>query len=144
MDEDEHDALRHPENIMARILIVDDDDMERTLERTILEKLGHQLYSAVDGVNALVIFRAEDIDVVITDMVMPHIDGLSLIREIRRMDESVEVIAVSGVSRDELGLAQDLGAFETLFKPVDPEKLVEAVNTAVMRSQKRTGGSTTL
>ena len=129
---------------MARILIVDDDDMERTLERTILEKLGHQLYSAVDGVNALVIFRAEDIDVVITDMVMPHIDGLSLIREIRRMDESVEVIAVSGVSRDELGLAQDLGAFETLFRPVDPEKLVEAVNTAVMRSQKRTGGSTTL
>ena len=129
---------------MARILIVDDDDMERTLERTILEKLGHQLYFAVDGANALDIFRAEDIDVVITDMVMPHIDGLSLIREIRRMDESVEVIAVSGVSRDELGLAQDLGAFETLFKPFDPEKLVEAVSTAVMRSQRRTGGSTTL
>ena len=127
---------------MARILIVDDDDMERTLERNILEKLGHELYLAVDGANALEVFRAEDIDVVITDMVMPLIDGLSLIREIRRMDPEAEVIAVSGVSRDELGLAQELGAFETLFKPVDPEKLVEAVNSAVTRSQKRTGGST--
>ena len=144
MDKDGYDALRHPENIMARILIVDDDDMERTLERAILEKLGHELYFAVDGVKALEIFRAEDIDVVVTDMVMPHIDGLSLIRELRRIDAGLEVIAVSGVSRDELGLAQELGAFETLFKPVDPEKLVEAVNNAVMRSQRRTGESTTL
>ena len=128
---------------MARILIVDDDDMERTMERAILEKLGHELYFAVDGVNALETLRAEDIDVVITDMVMPHIDGLSLIHEIRRMDEGVEVIAVSGVSRDELALARELGASETLVKPLDPEKLVEAVNNAVMRSQRRTGGSTT-
>jgi CheY-like chemotaxis protein len=122
---------------MARILIVDDDEMERLLARTILEKLGHELYMAEDGEDALEIFRAEDIDVVVTDMVMPHVDGLSFIREIRRMDAGVEVIAVSGVSSDELGLAHELGAFATLAKPVDPEKLVEAVNAAVKRSQSQ-------
>ena len=127
---------------MARILIVDDDDMERTLERKILEKLGHELLMAEDGAKALEIFHAEDIDVVVTDMVMPHIDGLSLIREIRRMNGHTEVVALSGVSRDELGLAHDLGAFETLCKPVDPEKLIEAVTNAVARSQGRGGGAT--
>lgn len=120
---------------MAKILIVDDDDMERVLERTFLESLGHDLRFARDGAEALQVLRAEDIDVLVTDMVMPNVDGLSLIREVKRLNARIEVVAVSGVSRDELGLASDLGAVETLFKPVDQDQLIDAVNKALLRSQ---------
>jgi len=121
---------------MARILIVDDDGATRLLERTFLEKLGHDLHFAKDGAEALTVMDKVDIDVVVTDMVMPNVDGLSLIHTIRRMNPRVGVVAVSGVSRDELGLAQGLGAIEALAKPVDPEQFVEAVKKAVLHAQR--------
>lgn len=120
---------------MARILIVDDDDMERVLERTFLEKLGHHLHFARDGAEALRILEAVDIDVLVTDMVMPNVDGLSLIQAVRKKNPRVGVVAVSGVSRDELGLAHDLGAIETLTKPIDPQRFVDAVKKALAQAR---------
>ena len=122
---------------MARILVVDDDEVELLLAKTMLEELGHELYFAKDGADALRIFRGHDIDVVITDMIMPRIDGLTLIREVRKIDPLAEVIAVSGVSHDELELAKELGVRDVLDKPVDRNKLVEAVSDAVGRAATR-------
>ena len=120
---------------MARILIVDDNEMDLLMAKTILENVGHEIFFATDGEDALGIFRANDIDVVVTDMIMPRVDGLSLIHEIRQIDANAQVVAVSGVSKDELALAEDVGAVETLSKPVDPETLVEVVGNAVKRSE---------
>ncbi len=120
---------------MARILVVDDDEMERLLGRTILEGVGHELHFAKDGADAMRIFRTEDIDVVVTDLNMPRIDGLRLIREMRDFDDRVPVVVVSGTESEQLELAQELGAVETLFKPVDPQKLIDAVAKAVARAQ---------
>ncbi len=121
---------------MARILIVDDDEMERLLGRTILEGVGHELHFAKDGADAMRIFRTEDIDVVVTDLNMPRIAGLRLIREIREFDDRVPVVVVSGIEPSQLDLAHDLGAVETLFKPVDPQKLIDAVAKAVERYRR--------
>ena len=115
---------------MARVLIVDDDEMERLLERTILGDAGHELYFAKDGADAMRIFRTEDVDVVVTDLNMPRIDGLKLIRQMREMDDRIPIVVVSGVEPDQLDLAHDLGAVEALFKPVDPQKLIDAVAKA--------------
>jgi len=121
--------------MMARILIVDDDDMERVLERTFLDKLGYHLHFARDGEEALHILESVEVDVLVTDIVMPRIDGLSLIRKVRREHPKIGVIAISGVSTDELGLARGLGALETLTKPLDPHALVEAVKKALEQAR---------
>ncbi len=123
---------------MARILVVDDDEMERLFERTILENLGHELYFAQDGEVALTIYREHAIDLVITDLHMPRLNGLRLIRELKEVDERVTIIAVSGVSADQLDLAQELGAVRTLFKPIEPEVLQQTV-TEVLEDEARSG-----
>jgi len=124
---------------MARVLIVDDDEMERLLERTILGDAGHELYFAKDGADAMRIFRTEDIDVVVTDLNMPRIDGLRLIRQMREMDDRIPIVVVSGVEPDQLALANDLGAVEALFKPVDPQKLIDAVAKAAAAGEDEWG-----
>lgn len=120
---------------MGRILVVDDNETDLLLVRAILEDRGHELLFATDGEDALGIFRDNKFDVVVTDMIMPGLDGLSLIREIRKIDANAQVVAVSGVSGDELKMAHSLGAVEGLSKPVDRAALVDAVDKAMMRSQ---------
>jgi CheY-like chemotaxis protein len=113
---------------MARILIVDDEESDRLFERSILEQAGHELLFASDGEHALRVFREHPVDVVVTDLAMPHLNGLQLIRSLLEEDEHARIIAVSGVSPEQLPTAEDLGAERTLFKPVDPGKLLRTVD----------------
>lgn len=112
---------------MARILIVDDDEMDRLFERTILQDAGHDLLFASDGEAALRLYRENDVDLVVTDLAMPRVGGLRLIRELREEDPDVRIIAVSGVSPEHLPAAEDMGAVRTFFKPVDAQALLEGV-----------------
>ena len=116
---------------MARILIVDDEEMERILERTILEKAGHHLLFASDGETALKLCRVEDVELVITDLAMPVYNGLRFIRELREAHLDMPLIAVSGWAKDQLDLALEYGADLTLAKPLDSETLLEAVTMAL-------------
>ncbi|MCK5652079.1 MAG: response regulator [Gemmatimonadetes bacterium] len=116
---------------MARILIVDDEISDRILKYSILEDAGHELIAAADGRAALSLYHGQPIDLVITDILMPKLDGLELIYEIRQSYPDARIIAVSGVSRDDLKRALDLGAVETLFKPVKREELLDAVKRAL-------------
>jgi len=116
---------------MGRILIVDDEESDRVLERSILERAGHTLFSASDGEAALEAYRTHVIELVITDLYMPRLNGLRLIRQLKAQDPRVAVIAISGIAADQLDLAEDLGAIRTLSKPVDPEALLEAVAAAL-------------
>jgi len=112
---------------MARILIVDDEEMDRLLGRTILQDAGHELLFAQDGDAALKTYREEEVDLVVTDLAMPNLNGLRLIRTLRDEDPDARIIAVSGVSPEQLPRAKDLGASRTLFKPLSREALLEAV-----------------
>jgi len=112
---------------MGRILIVDDEESDRLFERSILEDEGHQLYFAQDGEVALKVYRDHDVELVVTDLHMPRLDGFRLIEELKELDPDVVVVAVSGIAAAKTGRAQELGARETLYKPVDPELLVKAV-----------------
>lgn len=116
---------------MARILIVDDEISDRILEYSILEDAGHELLAATDGRAALSLYRTQPIDLVITDILMPKLDGLDLIYEIRQSDPDARIIAVSGVSRTDLERATERGAVETLFKPVTRDELLDAVKRAL-------------
>ena len=113
---------------MATILFVDDDEMERVFAGELLEPRGHELLFAGDGEAALEIFAAEKVDVVVTDLAMPRLNGLRLIRRLRELDGHVPVIAASGVAADQLLLAEDLGAVAILQKPWDPAAFLEVLH----------------
>jgi len=115
---------------MAHVLIVDDDEADLQLMRTILEAEGHELQSAQNGEDALKLYLRHPIDVVVTDIQMPRGDGIELITALRGLDSDASIVAVSGKERHKLQVAQLAGARTILTKPVTRDALVEAVEKA--------------
>lgn len=115
----------------SRILLVDDDDLVREALTAVLDRAGYHIESATNGRQGLELHAATPFDVVITDIVMPEMEGIEMIRELKRSSPGVAVIAISGGARLEsvyhLRVAAQLGADETLAKPVPPKALIEAV-----------------
>lgn len=112
---------------MARLLIVDDEETDLLVLRTILERADHEVLYASDGEEALAELERNDVEVVITDLQMPKVHGLELITVIRDLDPRPGIIAVSGTGEDQLTMAQALGATKTLTKPVVPDQLLAAL-----------------
>lgn len=125
---------------MANVLIVDDEEADRVIQKTILEDAGHRVFFAQDGEAALKVYASSPVDVVITDLKMPRLNGLRLIEQLKELDPNAMVLAVSGVSADQLDLATEMGAARTLFKPLEPSDLVEAIEEALnQRGDRRDG-----
>ena len=93
-------AASEPERRQRRLLVVDDSLTTRTLERSILESAGYGVLVAADGMEALAILRAEPIDLVVSDVDMPRLDGFGLTAEIRRDDELRQTPVVLVTSLD--------------------------------------------
>jgi CheY-like chemotaxis protein len=112
---------------LARLLVVDDEEADRIVLQTILERADHVVFTAQDGREALEVFEGRDIQVVITDLQMDEVHGLELITIVRDFDPRPPIIAISGTGEVQLEMAQALGAQRTLTKPVDPQALLSAV-----------------
>ena len=114
---------------MARILVIDDQEPIRSLLRAALEGAGHEVLEASNGRLGLELYRERSADLVITDIVMPEMDGLEMILELTRNFLNVKVIAMSGglESEGQLNVAKLLGARQTFQKPLDMEQLLSAV-----------------
>ena len=81
---------------MASILVIDDQEPIRRIVRRALENERHAVLDASDGELGMQILERETVDVVITDIFMPGLDGIQTLREIRRRFPAVRVIAMSG------------------------------------------------
>ena len=116
---------------MPRILLVDDDELLRGALHQILVRAGYDVDDASNGKVAVREYRRQPCDVVIMDIVMPDVEGLGTIRELRRMDPNVKIIAISGgglgKAGDYLGIARMLGAIRALAKPFLPEALLATI-----------------
>jgi CheY-like chemotaxis protein len=112
---------------LARLLIVDDEEADRIVLKTILERAQHEVFVAHDGDEALEQIRGQGIEVVITDLQMRNIHGLELITILRDIRPRPGIIAISGTGEDQLDMAQALGAEKALSKPVTPDELLAAV-----------------
>ena len=120
---------------MAKILVVDWEEEERVYLWSVLEDAGHELLFAADGQAALDIWRGKDVDLVITELYLPELNGLRLIKELMDRDPDALVVALSEISADQLDLAEDYGACRILYKPVNPQALLAAVNRALKGSR---------
>jgi EAL domain-containing protein (putative c-di-GMP-specific phosphodiesterase class I) len=115
-----------------RVLLVDDDPMLlRGMARILLED-GYEVISSRDGEDALVHVAKGGLDVIITDVAMPKLGGVELLREVRQFDLDVPVILATGApSIDSAAAAVEHGAFKYLMKPVSPAELRETTEKAL-------------
>ena len=114
------------------ILIVDDDPINLKLLRAQLEGEGHAVFDAHDGVDALALLERQRVDAVISDILMPRMDGYSLCHEIRKHarlhDLPIIIYSSTYTSPGDQKLALDMGADKYLTKPVSVETLVAALH----------------
>jgi len=109
-----------------KILVVDDFDDTRLLLRTWLERRGFRVVEAEDGVEALQRAQSESPDLIIMDMEMPRMDGLSATRRIRQVADltSTPIVAVSAYGADQFReLALEAGCNQYVSTPFDPKSL---------------------
>ena len=112
------------------ILVVDDEESIREITRGTLEAFGYQVLTATDGTEAIAIYadRKNDIAVVLTDMVMPFMDGPATIRALQKMNPRIKIIAASGLtSSSKAGEGALEGVNVFLGKPYTAEKLLKAL-----------------
>ncbi|MBM3555501.1 MAG: response regulator [Alphaproteobacteria bacterium] len=116
---------------MAEILVIDDEDMVRTSIRLILEKEGHKIVEAQNGLIGLQRIAERAYDLVITDIIMPDKEGIETIIELRKIHPSMKIIAISGGGRmgrnNVLDVAAKFGANAAVSKPFDRKDLVATV-----------------
>jgi CheY-like chemotaxis protein len=115
----------------SRILLVDDDDAIRELLELVLQRKGLQVVKACDGREALSLYKKQEFDLVVTDLIMPDKEGIETILEIRAMKRPIRILAISGGGRVDqsmhLNLARSVGADRVLAKPFLPKDFLEVV-----------------
>jgi DNA-binding response OmpR family regulator len=120
---------------MSSILLIDDDHDLRIILTELLRSAGHTVDTASDGKTGLALYRAGLHDLVITDIMMPDMDGLELIDDLRKAQTRPRIIAMSGASKVALPFylsnARQIGAQRVLAKPIDSDVLLQTV-TAVL------------
>jgi len=116
---------------VAKILVMDDDELLRGALRVALEGAGYEVMEAANGDEGLRLQREQGADVVLVDIFMPVRDGLEVIKALRAETPQPKIIAVSGGGRtgqiEVLRAAAAFGASRTLLKPFAPRVLLTAI-----------------
>lgn len=122
---------------MPRVMIVDDDETMQSLLRTLLELEGFEVLEAPSFDRILSTVDGEKPDAILMDCILPQVDGLELLRQIRTRhgSDSLAIIMTSGMDYGERCLARGANAF--LQKPYPPEQLLELLETEL----SKTGGA---
>ena len=114
-----------------RILVIEDNLDLRDYLRLALETQGYAVLTARNGQEALGYMNGHPVDVVLTDLFMPEMDGIETIAALRNLFPNVRVVAMSGrPGVDYLTVAKELGVTQTLRKPFDIEELMAALEDA--------------
>jgi len=124
---------------MAKILVIDDIEAIRHALSIVLEKEGHEVVQAEDGLEGIRRLRESSVDLLITDVLMPGADGIEVIKEVRNAAPGLKVIAMSGGGNRlpagfSLKMAQAFGAKAVLYKPFENAELVEMVRSVLAES----------
>lgn len=117
-----------------RALVCDDDAPIRKMVRDILEGLGVEVVEASDGQQALSLLLREKFDLMVTDFLMPRIDGLQVIRDLRALPggDRVPVVLMSAISRSQMG-PEGRGPDHYINKPFKPRKMARLLESILAR-----------
>ncbi len=127
---------------MEKVLIIDDERAILESLSSILEDEGFQVFKAVDGRDGLAIFRREHPGTVLLDVWMPEMDGLEVLKEIKRVDGAAMVIVISGHGTISTAVeAVKMGAYDFLEKPLSIEKVLEVIARGMAGAERREGPS---
>ena len=123
----------------ARVLIVDDEEAIRSTMKQAIEYAGHDCLLARSGQEGLAAVERESPDVVFLDIKMPGMDGLDVLKRIKEIDETVEVVIISGHGTMETGRqATKLGAFSCLSKPIETDDILLNIRNALEQRRLKT------
>ena len=115
---------------MMRILVVEDEELVRNLLRAALEDLGYNVVEARNGLEGLAVYRQTAVGLVIADLEMPEMDGLTMIKTLHGEQAYVPVIAISGTP-EKFSDIQRFGVRYTFQKPFCLQELLSTVHTLV-------------
>src|SRR6266567_8592785 len=119
---------------MSSILIVDDELSMRQFLTHLLQRDGHSIRVAENGRQAMALLRQQPADVIISDVKMPDMGGIELLRAARELQPNVEVIMMTAFANEQTAhQAFLLGAFDFVHKPFDNEFLKEKVSRALQK-----------
>jgi CheY-like chemotaxis protein len=134
--------MHDPKETMALILVVDDHEFTRDGLQKILKQNGYLVFAAGSGKEALRFCQLKSFDLVITDLAMPDMDGIELIRSLRQSHSTLPILVISGeYSVEFLNVPRALGAIDALEKPVEPQMLLDKINEILGKAERKTNGS---
>jgi len=126
---------------VSRILVVDDEEAMREFLRILLEKDGHQVTTAADGEAGLALATSRELDLVISDIKMPRLDGVGLLTGLREHGLETPVIMVTAyASSDSAIQAMKQGAFDYITKPFKLDEIRLVIQRALARVERRPQG----
>lgn len=122
---------------MAHILIVDDEQDILDQLPTIIERWGHTAYTAANGFEALKVFQDQQIDLIVSDIRMPEMDGLQLLQKVQDIDKQCPVLFLTGYPSDDSAVeAMHSGADDYLVKPVNFDELKLRIEKSLERKDR--------
>ena len=120
-----------------KILIVDDEVMIREVLREYVEFEGNEAFEAGDGMEAVRLCRENDYDLILMDVMMPHLDGFSAVKEIKKIkDVPVIMLSARGEEYDKL-FAFEIGVDDYVTKPFSPKEVMARINAVTKRRQTK-------
>lgn len=127
------------ENEKGTILVVDDDPVVIKSCERILKSDGYSIDSAINGQDAINILHKKDYDLVVTDLKMPEVNGIDLIKWLRNSKPQTGIVIITGYpSQETIKDALDLGIIDYLPKPFTPPLLTDVISKAIILTKKRT------
>ena len=129
---------------MARIAVIDDEESVRRLLQLVLELAEHEVLLAEDGVQGLDMIRHQHPDLIVLDVMMPSMDGLTMLKQLHAEEKAqgipVLVLTAATLSAVAVELLRS-GADQVMTKPFDPAKVVAAVNDLLAAYQRQVSTS---
>ena len=120
----------------GKILVVDDEAIQRDIVRDILEDQGHDVVALGSGDEALAYITTSPVDVILTDLRMPGMDGVELLQHIKAFDSEIVVVVITAYGSFESAVnAVKKGAYDYLAKPLEKEQLTLVVERALSRKR---------
>jgi len=118
------------------LLFIEDEQSLREVFCDTLNKVYKNVYEASNGLEALEIFQNNKIDIVITDINMPNMDGIEFLKELRKIDQNCKIIILTAHTNTEYLLdATELNITKYLIKPIDIEQLIDALELAAEQTK---------